>query len=109
MIIQTKANVEDEIFYLDKNKICSAKVVGIKIYIIDEKTPKQIHGISEDIFGINYVTVHGHFKEDQIFLSPDEVTENLLLEYKIESAELDEDEDEDEDDFWPEDFEHKDE
>jgi hypothetical protein len=68
-----KFNIEQLVFYIHENKICSAKILARR-YI------DHIKDFAENPFGedcILYYTCHGIFDEDQIFASKDELIEHL--------------------------------
>lgn len=80
MKAETKANLDDEIFYLDGGDVCSAPVISIKIVINQSNADRYADGTSScELYcafgdeGVWYKTIHGVYHESQIFLSREDL------------------------------------
>ena len=72
MIIETKFNLSENVFFMHDNKVTSAKIIEIKtISILEEYaiTPKRI------FYCLHHI--EGHYDEDNLFRTKEDLIKSL--------------------------------
>ncbi len=84
MDLVTKANVTENVYFMNRNEIQSGTVneIGIKVYFASDKE-KII--ITYKLIRDNGVIDTNWYDEDQIFLTAESLVKKLLLKTSIES------------------------
>jgi len=82
--IKTKANIGDNIFYIDDNRPCSAPVISIKVVLNESDAEKKASTEEQKkiwlAFGsacVEYKTIHGRYFESQIYLTREDLGEAI--------------------------------
>lgn len=76
MVIETRANIGDLIYYMYDNRVCSSHVRRICIEITDVIESKS----NTRVIHCEYITHHGTYEEEKIFLSKRSLVESLMDE-----------------------------
>lgn len=83
MDITTKASPGDLIYYIRDNHVCSSKVRALQIRIAEPNFKPVAHGRNFDPFdpksvGIFYFTAHGRVRENEVFMSQEDIAKAIL-------------------------------
>lgn len=84
MNLETKANPGDLVYYIRDNKVCSAPVRAIQIRVAEDnfsavkKGNNNYDPFDPSSVGIIYFTCHGRIRENELYLSKEELAEAIV-------------------------------
>lgn len=83
MDITTKASPGDLIYYIRDNHVCSSTVKAIQIRVAADDFNSVVKGRNHDPFdpksvGIFYFTCHGRIRENELFLSQEDIAKAII-------------------------------
>jgi len=75
MKIETKLSVNQQAFFMMNNKVCEAKIIGIKVMVGNDAYPYITYEIDNNPAGTKYTTTG--FNESEIFSHKQALLETL--------------------------------